>query len=540
MTTSPTRSALLSVIALARAGALDHAWNSFDKAGLAAITNDPRVLTVKGRLLKDRARETERRGSTDAARTLFSEAADAYQLAGQLDPATYPLINAATLRLLAGEAADARNLAGEVLDRIAQNPEEPETPFYKLATRAEAQLILGDTKAAMSDLREAIRLAPRAWEDHAVTLRQFAMIMAMRGETSEALDTLRPPRTLHFAGHIDFGDDHSEARLAAEIAAWLSVEKIGFAYGALAAGADIIIAEQVVAHGAELHAVLPGGRRAFAQSSVVPSGSDWQARYEALLDRCDTVRTIIPADRTPSDAMIALGNRVAMGNAIMQAERLATGSVQLLVLRADESADAEGTPSASIAAGRLWTGQDRAQAVLDANGSPIANIAQDASTSSAPPLHTCLGILIGEDDDLATLQKLCVEYGHSSALDASAGYAVPPMWSGDVLILSFADTASALRLGLRIAQADWRIGAGIIADQPFDDPFTNTQRLPETALAPLIGTVRSALAGQFIATETLAATALLEAPDLARMEPIGELEEQAGLPPLALYSVRPL
>ena len=532
MTTPPKRSALLSVIALARAGALDHAWASFSKAGLAAVTDDPRVLTVKGRLLKDRARETERKGEHDAARALFGEAADAYQLAAKLDPATYPLINAATLRLLAGDMAQSRELASDVLDRIAQNPEEPETPFYKLATRAEAQMLLGETDAAIADLREAIQLAPRAWEDHAVTLRQFAMIMAMRGEDIATLDALRPPRSLHFAGHIDLGTDHSEAPLAAEIAAWLQVEKIGFAYGALAAGADIIIAEQVIAHGAELHAVLPGGRRSFAQSSVMQSGGDWQARYDALLDQCETVRTIAPADRSPSDTMIALGNRVAMGNAIMQADHLATSSMQLLVLRAENHrAD---TPSASVAAGMIWTAQDRAQAVLDTSGKPIVDTPADSphrpDARVSAQLLTCLGVLVGESDDPAALKQLC----------GDAEYALPPMWSGDVLILTFNDVATALKLGLRMGEAGWRIGAEIVADAPFDDPFTGTRRLREATLAPLLGTVRSALSGQFNATETLAATALLEAHDLARMEPIGELEEQAGTQPLGLYSVRAL
>src|SRR4051812_48979626 len=46
---------LSTIIALARAGALDHAWYQFSMAGYATRDDDPAALTVKGRLLKDRA-----------------------------------------------------------------------------------------------------------------------------------------------------------------------------------------------------------------------------------------------------------------------------------------------------------------------------------------------------------------------------------------------------------------------------------------------------------------------------------------------------
>ena len=44
---------LPTIIALARAGALDHAWARFSAAGYDRDDADPAALTVKGRLLKD-------------------------------------------------------------------------------------------------------------------------------------------------------------------------------------------------------------------------------------------------------------------------------------------------------------------------------------------------------------------------------------------------------------------------------------------------------------------------------------------------------
>src|SRR3954468_21772571 len=105
---------LSTIIALARAGALDHAWYQFSTAGYGARDDDPAALTVKGRLLKDRAL----RASGEERRRLYLESSAAYHRAAALQPGTYPLINAATLSLLSGDVDQARELAREVLDRI--------------------------------------------------------------------------------------------------------------------------------------------------------------------------------------------------------------------------------------------------------------------------------------------------------------------------------------------------------------------------------------------------------------------------------------
>lgn len=536
MRRSSNRSAILSVVALARAGALDHAWATFEEAGLDEVRDDPRVLTVKGRLLKDRARMLEAHGQTDDARQTFSQAADAYQMAASLDPATYPLINAATLRLLAGDESQSRELARTVLDRIADNPDEPETPFYKSATRAEARLLVGDTSAALDDLSEAVFLAPRAWEDHAVTLRQFEMILAMRGEDTGPLDPLKPPRTLHFAGHIRFGGAIDEDALCKQVRAYLERANIGFAFGALAAGADIIIAEQVVARGAELHAVLPGGRRAFGKMSVVPSDEDWEDRFERLLSKADTVREIEPVGDPPDAAMIALGNLVAMGCATMLAERYATQSCQLLLMR-DGNHEAAQATSATGEAGAIWRSGGRAQEIITVDA-PAAVTAPCEATRDHRMQHpvVCLAVAPADEDARLAARPDLLDALHQAC--GSHSYKLPPRWSDGKIVLSFGDVEEALALGMTLAGDGWRIGGDLVAAQPFADPFTGTRMLGDAPLAPLAGTVRSALSRQFIATENLAAAARALAPHAARMEPIGELEERPGATPLALYSVR--
>src|SRR5687767_1963548 len=105
---------LVSIVAYARLGALDHAWRLFREAGLEDVADDPAVLSVRGRLLKARALEAE--GA--ARRELYRQAADAYGRAGALSGATYPLINAATLALLSGDAPQARTRALDIMAQL--------------------------------------------------------------------------------------------------------------------------------------------------------------------------------------------------------------------------------------------------------------------------------------------------------------------------------------------------------------------------------------------------------------------------------------
>ena len=132
----------------------------------------------------------------------------------------------------------------------------------------------------------------------------------------------------------------------------LEEENVGFGFGALAAGADIIIAEALLARGAELHAVLPGGAEAFAAVSVDPFGKAWRRRFDAVLAMAETVRPVRPLGAAPDAAMIGLADEVAMGAALMNGRRLESSAVQLLVL--DSAAE---TGQRRVRAGRARSGR---------------------------------------------------------------------------------------------------------------------------------------------------------------------------------------
>lgn len=309
---------------MARAGATLRAWDAFEASGFANADQDYRALTLKGRLLKDRASQAP----ADSKSALFAAAGRAYEQAAEVGTASYPLINAAAMALQAGERLKTVHLANRVLDLIESGAEKGETPYWGEATRAEALLLLGRIEDAKRSLAAAVALAPKAWEDHAATLRQFSLILAVLGQEEGWLDRFRPPPTMHYAGILGIAADDE----AAEAAIAEAVKNIGpgFAYGAIAAGADIIAAEAALAVGAELHIVLPSDPQDFRQSSVDPLGGDWGDRFDALLDAADSLSICNPAEETTS-AGVALAELHAMGLAIEKASQLQARAIALRI-----------------------------------------------------------------------------------------------------------------------------------------------------------------------------------------------------------------
>jgi hypothetical protein len=308
-----------TILTLARAGATSRAWDAFLAAGLEGA-NDINALTLKGRLLKDRARQAS--GAERAA--LFAESGAAYARAATLRPDSYPLINAAAMALFAGDGAIAANIARDVLMLLDSNPSQGETPYWREATRAEALLLIGQIPAAKLSLAAAIALAPQAWEDHASTLRQFSNILSLMAEDAGWLDQHRPRPSMHFSGILGVASGDLAAIDA--ISAAVGAINPGSGFGALAAGADIIAAEAIVAVGAELHVILPADPADFAERSVAPFGAEWLPRFHTLLETCASLTICGEMSR----AGIALAEYRAMG---MAAERAALLQTRALALR---------------------------------------------------------------------------------------------------------------------------------------------------------------------------------------------------------------
>jgi len=517
----PPQSVLPLILAHARAGALSQAWRLFREAGLEGERGEPAVLAVRGRLLKEEAL-----GAGGAARAgLQRQAAEAYAAAGALSGETYHLINAATLWRLAGEPDAAADVALHVLEALDRNPDEAETPYWRGATRAEALLLLSRAEEARAALGDAVVLAPRAWEDHAATLRQFRLICEAQGADAAWLDGLRPPRAIHFAGHMSL--PAADADLARRVRDALAQENVGFGFGALAAGADIMVAEALVERGAELHLVLPAARDVFRETSVARQGEDWGARYDALLEAAASVDPVGEGIAPPDALTVQLAAEVAMGQAAMHARALQTEALQLLVL--DLDARGGGEPGGSGWARDLWAASGRRQAVIQAprHGRAAAPI---PGPPSGERLLALLSMAVAPGDAPALAR----------ALERVPATAAPPAAAGGAFHLAYARPAQAAAaadaalaaLGPRVRIAGHYAAVAAIAFPGATAPLVTG---PAADLPAEILAVTPPGACHVSASFAAAACA---ADAARRVEPVGDLDRDGAEDPVPLYALR--
>lgn len=522
----PSSLELAPIIHAARAGARQRAWRLFREAGLEGA-DQPAALAVQGRLLKDEARAAE--GA--ARREFYVRSAAAYLRAHVLSGALYPLINAASLSLLAGQGEAARELAAKAL---AAPPDPDETAYFQAATPAEALLVLGRVDEARRALGDAVARAPEAWADHASTIRQFELLLAALGQDAGWLDALRPPRPLCFAGHMAVAPD--DRQLAGQVAEALEANRIGFGYGALAAGADIVIAEALLARGAELHLVLPGSAAAFRAASVAQFGEAWTGRFDTVMDAATSVRVLAGAAGPAQRLALQLGGETAMGLAAMQAQTLASRAAQLVVL--EDAAAVAGEPGSSAWSRAVWTAAGReGPVIIEAPRDPAAPAPTGAPDRADLRLAAMLTAIVAPtpaetlaSEVLPVLRALAFAEG------------TPPLaqWCEDRLFLAF-DTpgqaaAAARRLTEQFGEAV-RVGGHYGVALEAGDPFGGGGRLLLGEAAALSGRLAgAALPGGAQVSEAFAAA--LHAHGPARTEPVGELEGQPADRPLPVYALR--
>jgi hypothetical protein len=401
---------LPAIAALVRSGAVERGWALFEAGGYLDREQDPAALAVKGRLLKARGRLA----GAGQRRRLLAEAAAAYGAAHALSPAPYLAINAASLHLLAGNPGAASAGAAAVLT-LLDAPEPPtDTPYFLAATRAEALLLLGDRAGAQAALDQALRHDPDGWDDRATTIVQLREVLAQQRQDVAWLDAFAPPASLHFAGHMGFASGGaSEAALAAQLDGWLAQRTIGFAWGALAAGADIVIAEALLQRGVEIHVVLPCPPDAFEPQSVAPAGMAWSQRYRTLMAAAASIHWAGPNAASVHDPLAtAHAGELAIGGAVLQAARLGTAARQLIVL--DEAGG--GTNTARQA--ELWRAELGEQTFLE--------------VSRQLALHVAIGIdALRGDSALTSLELAALAHPIGlalSALPAGLVRASPGLW----------------------------------------------------------------------------------------------------------------
>ncbi len=549
----PVKTPLPLITAMARSGALDRAWALFEGAGYDLAVGDPAALAVKGRLLKDRglaAKGAERlRWLGDAAR--------AYADADALASAPYLRINVATLTYLSGRKAKGAELAQSVIDQISSGDTHAETPYWLAATRAEAMVLRGDIAGADRAFTEARLHSPESWSDHASTLRQLKMIADFGAMPTEWMDRHRPPKSIHFAGHMGVSFDDAP-KLRAKIDDMLEAENVGFGFGALAAGADIIIAEALLSRGAELNVVLPVGRAAYFAQSVDPYGAAWRDRFEACLNAATTVQEATQIGGQFEPLAVALSGDYSMGAAVLNARMLESSATQIII--ADEGEGRFGTGKYTARDAERWRNTGHAQHVLRARRAVTVPASATKGSEVALPTRHLLALLHARihgaeqlaDADWPRVQTQIMAPLRTALDDLAASPLSMRQWNAqfdlafDDLLPSF-DAARALithfshldldALGLPSSLAltvtgHFAIGHAVAGDAQRETQIVGGEvRLPsEIAL--------QAHPGSFTVSSTYAnALAFQTSPDIVA-EYVGDFERRGVAHTMPLYAVR--
>jgi hypothetical protein len=465
-----------AVLCLASTGATCQAAEKFAAFGLeGAVATAPSrrlrmdLASLKARIAKDDALArsgAERQSRVREAAQLY-QAVFAEETAASNPEAYYPGINAASLFLLAGDRGAATALASTVLQQLRSIPPE-QRGYYERATEIEALLVLGrlDEARRRVDAARGMFAAPGAvgFRDLASTIRQLRLVVAANRIDAGWLAELAPPRVVHYLGHIISAPGgrgrfpaEQEGEIAAAVETRVAEARIGFAYGSLAAGADILLAEALLRHGASLDVVLPFNKAEFVDISVRPAGNRWVARFEecfAAAEKNGTVSYATEDRYLGDDALFGYCSQLAMGLAILRAHHLCTEAVQIVVWDGNPPQGPVGTAADMV----NWHRSGRPQLVIRCGNGPApetANVSCERRTNRRPR-----AMLFGDvrgfsklgdselprfvDIVLGTFAEVIERYGADVLLSDT--------W-GDGLYLVFDDAGKAARCALDLQTA---------------------------------------------------------------------------------------
>jgi tetratricopeptide (TPR) repeat protein len=347
----------LAVLSLADAGAVEIALEKFGAFGLDR-SRDPEARALLARLNKDlgfAAHGAQRLAFHEKARAIYHEVyEEACRLAANPGEAYYPGINAATMALWCGDRAGSAALAMEVLSLLEtlRRDDSPADRYWRLATETEAWLILGRLDEVEARLGQVRTLGMANYAQVATTVRQLRRIAGAIGVGEGFLGGLALPAVMHFSGHIiaaagktgRFRAEEEDA-VRAGIAKLLAAENVGAGYGSLAAGADILFAEELLARGGALHVILPFAVAEFIEVSVANAGKGWVERFQSCLASARSVRYATEDAFLHHDRLFQYCSHLAMGLAILAARHMQTRVLQGVVWDGVATAGIAGTVS---------------------------------------------------------------------------------------------------------------------------------------------------------------------------------------------------
>ena len=546
----------LAVLSLARAGATALARRRFDDLGLSGIDRSAvsenlaeDISALIPRLDKDMALasgEDERSGwATRSARGYES----AYGDSGS----PYLGSNAATMWLMAGDRERARSLATEVLESL----EDPEL-YWDLVIAAECALVMGKQDVAEDFLVRAGAASDSDRASKATTLRQLRNVCAMTGIDERILTPIANESVVHYTGHRvspegeggRFPADQAE-RVAEELATLFEERNVGVGYGSLAAGADILAAEALLARGAELHVVLPFDRDEFIRASVASAGDEWVSRFERCLASATRVTSATTGEYLNDPTLFDFCAQIAMGDALVRADDLQSEAFQVAVWDGAGHGGAAGT---EVDAAR-WKANGKETVVVEVGSGepPSPNLGGGGR-------RQVRGLVFADFAGFSTLTDAQIIVFQeevmgrlSSVVSRFDGELMSGRTWGDGLHLVFSDVAPAascaLALQAEVNQLDFNgLGLGGVrgmriaahAAPVFDgwDPIGGTRLFYGTGVTKTARIEPRTPEGSVYVTHAFAALAVLSGEATFESTYVGTIQAAKGYGPVALYSLK--
>jgi hypothetical protein len=333
------------------------------KRRMATLVED--IAAIEARAQKElafAAADPETRGKHAAI------SADYYQSIYDAVGGTYAGINAAMMARIAGDGDRSAKIAQKVVRQIGREPEG----YWANATLGEAHLLTGDTGAATDAFVAAHRQADATDGHRSSTRVQLERIGAHLGiPTEAAIAALPVGSTAVYSGPLFRGavlDDAAQQRLEGAtrgaVDNALAAEGVRYIYGALACGADIVVAEAALAAGIELHVVLPFPVDAFVATSVeIGNPADapdrWTGRFWQCLRQSASFTALVerPPETRQLDAHYFHAFKLAAGLALLRADALSSHAVMIAIDDGREPGSLAGAQTAAAdwaaAGGRL-------------------------------------------------------------------------------------------------------------------------------------------------------------------------------------------
>jgi class 3 adenylate cyclase len=300
-------------------------------------------------------------------------------------------------------------------------------PYWRLATEAEALILLSQEAAAADRLRDASVAGAGRLDAIASTRRQLSWLASVTGAGAAALAAMPVAQVLHWLAD-PAGDN------GIELSETIRDDGPGLvAFGSLLSPADFALAEALRQRGAQLHLILPCAAEVCRDVLAGRDGPSSESRFDALLGVAKTVSAVTPEGDPGEATVLKLALMQARGHALLRGTSLVAPVRVLLCRNGRASLHEPGDAAADLGnvmarwpdrsgGNPVWSGRTvRAIVFGDVQGFSRISEAQHAAF-----LETVLG---GFADALATLD------GHVDYAETA----------GDGLYLVLSDVVAAVR-----------------------------------------------------------------------------------------------